>query len=103
MTLVNKAARPRFDVRIPGDLESGVWANFATIRHSPYEFTLDFVRLDFKGESPVRGVLVQRVNMSPMFVAQLIDVLNEDFSIFERQQSESLRDGSWWEVPGDDE
>ncbi len=80
-----------------------MWANFATIRHSPYEFTLDFVRLDFKGESPVRGVLVQRVNMSPMFVAQLIDVLNEDFSIFERQQSESLRDGSWWEVPGDDE
>ena len=54
-----------FDIRILPDMEGGVWANFARVSHSPYEFTLDFVRLDFTTANPVEGVLVQRVNMSP--------------------------------------
>lgn len=32
---------------------AGVWANFACVSHSPYEFTLDFVRLDFEQGSGV--------------------------------------------------
>ncbi|MCB0967564.1 MAG: DUF3467 domain-containing protein [Ilumatobacter sp.] len=59
----------------------GVWANGAAVRHSPHEFTIDFVRFDYDGEGkPQAGVLVQRVNMSPLFVSQLITALQDNWS-----------------------
>ena len=66
-------------IRVPPELEGGVWANFAAITHSPYEFTLDFVRMTFDGAQPRGGVLVQRVNMPPLFVQQLIDALGDNW------------------------
>lgn len=66
-------------IRMPPELEGGVWSNFAVVSHSPYEFTLDFMRLDFSGDQPRgTGVVVQRVNMSPQFVEQLIRALNDN-------------------------
>ena len=66
---------------MPPELEAGVWSNFAVVHHSPYEFTLDFIRLDFSGAQPSRrGVVVQRVNMSPQFVEQLITALNDNMT-----------------------
>lgn len=56
----------------------GVWANFAAVSHSPYEFTIDFVRLDFSTKPP-RGVVVSRVNLSPLFVSQLMDALDDNW------------------------
>ncbi len=73
----------KLQIRLPPELEAGVWSNFAVVRHSPYEFTLDFIRLDFSGkQSPRRGVVVQRVNMSPQFVEQLISALTDNMSKF---------------------
>ena len=73
----------KLQIRLPPELEAGVWSNFAVVRHSPYEFTLDFIRLDFSGtQSPRRGVVVQRVNMSPQFVEQLISALSDNMSKF---------------------
>lgn len=71
-----------FDIRILPEMSGGVWANFARVSHSPYEFTLDFVRLDFTTADPIQGVLVQRVNMSPQFVEQLIKVLEANLSLW---------------------
>ena len=63
------------------DQMGGVWANGAAVRHSPHEFTIDFMRFDFDGEGkPQAGVLVQRVNMSPLFVSQLITALQDNWS-----------------------
>ena len=62
----------------PGQL-AGVWANFAQVSHSEHEFTLDFVRLDFTGGPPGRGIVVARVSVSPLFVAQLIDALTDNW------------------------
>lgn len=63
------------------DQLAGVWANAAAVRHSPHEFTIDFLRCDFDAEGRARsGVLVQRVNMSPLFVSQLITSLEENWS-----------------------
>lgn len=63
------------------DQLGGVWANGAAVRHSPHEFTIDFMRFDFDGEGkPQNGVLVQRVNMSPLFVSQLITALQDNWS-----------------------
>ncbi len=53
---------------------AGVWANYAKVTSSPYEFTLDFVRLDFS-EQPPTGIVVSRVSLSPLLVTQLIDAL----------------------------
>jgi hypothetical protein len=59
----------------------GVWANYAQVSHSAFEFTIDFARLDFtrakEGEIP--GAVVARVNVSPLFVSQLLDALRENW------------------------
>jgi hypothetical protein len=59
----------------------GVWANAAAVRHSPHEFTIDFLRCDFDdGGKATAGTLVQRVNMSPLFVTQLIAALQDNWA-----------------------
>jgi hypothetical protein len=58
---------------------AGIWANWAAVSHSPYEFTIDFARLSY-GETPPSGIIVQRVNLSPLFVRQLIDTLEENWA-----------------------
>ena len=63
------------------DQLGGVWANSAVVRHSPHEFTIDFVRFDYDTAGKVSsGVLVQRVNMSPLLVTQLITALQDNWS-----------------------
>ena len=64
------------------DQMGGVYANFGLVKHSIYEFTLDFVRLDFNGDVPTNGTLVQRVNLSPLFVRQLMDALEENWQAY---------------------
>jgi hypothetical protein len=59
---------------IQPDQMAGVWANFAKVSHSDYEFTLDFVRLDFSNQPP-SGIVVARVSVAPLFITQLIDAL----------------------------
>jgi hypothetical protein len=63
------------------DQLGGVWANAAAVRHSPHEFTIDFLRCDFDDTGQaVNAILVQRVNMSPLFVSQLIAALQDNWS-----------------------
>ena len=63
------------------DQLGGVWANAAAVRHSPHEFTIDFLRCDFDEQGRAKaGLLVQRVNMSPLFVSQLITALQDNWS-----------------------
>lgn len=63
------------------DQLGGVWANAAAVRHSPHEFTIDFLRCDFDDQGRAKaGLLVQRVNMSPLFVSQLISALQDNWS-----------------------
>ncbi|MDE0267513.1 MAG: DUF3467 domain-containing protein [Acidimicrobiaceae bacterium] len=65
------------ELKIDSTLElfGGVWANFARVSHSPHEITIDFIRLDYSTVNPRQGVVVQRVNISPLFAKQLIDAL----------------------------
>ena len=63
------------------DQLGGVWANAAAVRHSPHEFTIDFLRCDFDDNGQaINGLLVQRINMSPLFVTQLIAALQDNWS-----------------------
>ncbi len=70
----------RLELFVSEQNRAGVWANFAAVNHSPYEFTLDFARLEFNGEKPTGGVVVARVSMSPLFIQQLIDALQANYS-----------------------
>ncbi|MGI8516737.1 MAG: DUF3467 domain-containing protein [Acidimicrobiia bacterium] len=70
-------ALPDFNIIIEPQQMAGVWANFAKVYHSLYEFTLDFVRLDF---STKQGIVVARVSVSPLFVMQLIEALQDNWT-----------------------
>jgi len=60
---------------------AGVWSNYARVGHSPYEFTLDFIRLDFAVQPP-QGIVVARVSLSPLLVTQLIEALSKNWEIY---------------------
>ena len=60
---------------------AGVYANFANISFSDYEFTLTFARIDHEledGEIP--GAVVARVNMSTRFMQELLDAMQDSWS-----------------------
>src|SRR4051812_635863 len=73
-----RAQQPEIILR--QELMPGVWANFAQVSHSQHEFTIDFVRMDGTAPPPGRGIVVARVSMSPLFITQLIDALQKNWS-----------------------
>ena len=78
----------------------GVWANFAAVSHSPYEFTIDLARLEFTPDGPSRGVVVARVNLSPLFVAQLMDALKHNWANYaEKAMPKEVRDADGSDHP----
>ena len=60
---------------------AGVYANFANISFSDYEFTITFARIDHEvEEGDVPGVVVSRINMSQQFAGELLAALQEAYS-----------------------
>ena len=60
---------------------AGVYANFANVSFSAYEFTITFARIDHEvEEGDVPGVVVSRVNMSPRFMRELLDAMDDSWS-----------------------
>jgi hypothetical protein len=60
---------------------AGVYANFANVSFSSYEFTVTFARIDHEvEEGDVPGVVVSRVNMSPQFMRELLDAMTDSWS-----------------------
>lgn len=78
---------------------AGVYANFANISHSDYEFTVTFARVDHEVEGEeIPGVVVTRVNLSPRFMRELIDAMEDNYSKW--RTSEGIRNLP--EYPGDE-
>ena len=60
---------------------AGVYSNFANISHSDYEFTVTFARVDHEVDTEeIPGVVVTRVNLSPRFMRELIDAMEDNYS-----------------------
>jgi uncharacterized protein DUF3467 len=60
---------------------AGVYANFANVSFSDYEFTLTFARIEHEvDEGDMPGAVVSRVNMSPRFMGELIDAMQDAWS-----------------------
>ncbi len=65
----------------------GHYANFANVSHSEYEFTMTFARVDHEvEEEEVPGVVVTRVNLSPRFMRELIDAMEDNFSKWQTRE-----------------
>lgn len=84
------------EVQITPDQMGGVWANFARVNHSEHEFTIDFVRIDFAAQPNLTGIVVARVGVSPLFVRQLIQALEDNWAKYAKKAMPK-------EVYGDDD
>ena len=71
----------QLNIHMDPTLLAGVYANFANITFSDYEFTLTFARIDHEvEEGDVPGVVVSRVNMSTRFMRELLDAMQDSWS-----------------------
>ena len=67
---------------------AGVYSNFANVSFSDYEFTLTFARIDHEvEEGEVPGVVVARVNMTPRFMKELLDAMQDSWSKWQARES----------------
>ena len=63
----------QLNIHLDPEQMAGVYANFANVTFSPYEFTVTFARIDHEvEEGDVPGVVVSRVNMSTQFFQELL-------------------------------
>ena len=70
-----------FNLHTSPETMAGVYANFANVSHSDYEFSLTFARVDHEvEEGEVPGVVVSRLNLSPRFMRELIDAMEDNWS-----------------------
>ena len=66
---------------------AGVYSNFANVSFSDYEFTVTFARVDHEVEDgDVPGVVVSRINMSPRFMRELLDAMNDSWSKWQTRE-----------------
>jgi hypothetical protein len=71
----------QLNLHLDPDQIAGVYANFANVSFSDYEFTITFARVEHEvEEGDVPGVVVSRVNMSTRFMKELIDALQDSWS-----------------------
>ena len=71
----------QLNIHIDPENLGGVYANFANVSFSPYEFTITFARVDHEiEEGDVPGVVVSRVNMSTRFMKELLDAMQDAYS-----------------------
>jgi len=81
----------QFNIQTTPEIMMGVYSNFANVSHSDYEFTITFARVDHEvEEGEVPGVVVSRVNLSPRFMRELMDAMQDNFSKW--QTREGIRD-----------
>jgi len=69
-------------LNMPNEMFGGVWSNFAIVKHSEYEFTIDFIRVDYSTD---QGVVTARVNLAPLFVTQLLDALQTNWDEYAKK------------------
>jgi Protein of unknown function (DUF3467) len=71
----------RVNLHTSPEIMAGVYANFANVSFSPFEFTLTFARVDHEvEEGDVPGVVVARVNVSHAFMKDLLDAMQDAYS-----------------------
>ena len=71
----------QLNIHLEPDQLAGVYANFAKVSFSDYEFTVTFARVDHEvEEGDIPGVVVGRINMSTKFMNELVEAMNDAWS-----------------------
>jgi hypothetical protein len=69
------------NIHLSPEIMAGVYANFANVSHSDYEFTITFARVDHEVETgEIPGVVVARINLAPRFMHELIEAMQDNYS-----------------------
>jgi hypothetical protein len=75
------------NIHFSPEIMAGVYANFANVSHSDYEFTVTFARVDHEVEDEeIPGVVVSRVNLSARFMRELIDAMQDNYSKWQTRE-----------------
>jgi len=83
----DEAQERQLNIHLDPEQMAGVYANFANVTFSPYEFTLTFARIDHEiEEGDVPGVVVSRVNMSHQFFQELLAAMQDSLSKWSTQE-----------------
>ncbi len=81
------AQQRQLNIHLDPEHLAGVYANFANISSSDYEFTLTFARIDHEiEEGDLPGVVVTRVNMAPRFMGELLEAMQDSWSKWSTSQ-----------------
>ncbi len=71
----------RINIHFSPEMMGGVYANFANVSFSDYEFTITFARVDHEvDDEEIPGVVVSRINLSPRFLRELADAMEDAWS-----------------------
>jgi hypothetical protein len=70
----------QLNIHLEPEQIAGVYANFANVSFSRYEFTVTFARIEHEEEGDVPGVVVSRVNMSSRFFEELLAAMQDAHS-----------------------
>jgi len=69
------------NIHFTPEIMAGVYANFANVSHSDYEFTITFARVDHEvDDDEVPGVVVSRISLAPRFMNELIEAMQDNYS-----------------------
>src|SRR5437016_14389641 len=75
------------NIHFSPDIMAGVYANFANVSHSEYEFTITFARVDHEVEDDeIPGVVVSRINLSAKFMRELIEAMQDNYSKWQTRE-----------------
>ena len=75
------------NIHFSPEVMAGHYANFANVSHSDYEFTITFARVDHETEDgDIPGVVVSRINLSPRFMRELIDAMEDNHSKWQTRE-----------------
>jgi uncharacterized protein DUF3467 len=83
----SEPAERRINLHTSPEVMAGLYANFANVSHSDYEFSITFARVDHEVESEeIPGVVVTRVSLSPRFMRELIDAMEDNWSKWQTKE-----------------
>lgn len=77
----------QINIHTSPEVMAGVYANFANVSHSDYEFTITYARIDHEVEDDeIPGIVVSRINLSPKFMRELIDAMEDNYSKWQTRE-----------------
>ena len=83
----DEARERQLNIHIDPENMAGVYANFANVTFTQYEFSLTFARVDHEvEEGDVPGVVVARVNLSHQFMHELLDAMTDAYSKWQTRE-----------------